>query len=522
MPSHAHRYLAFDFGAESGRAILATLTMETSPAHPAPTPPGMPPSAGMSPPLPTLTLHELHRFPTHNGRLQGTLQWNLLALWEDVKTGLRAAARELKGQPLDGIGVDTWGVDFGLLDNRGQLLANPVHYRDARTDGHLEKVFAKLPRDKVFAATGIQFMQLNTLFQLHALQEQDPNLLARAAHLLFMPDLFHYLLSGTIANELTIASTSQMLDPHTRTWNKQLLDALRIPHHFLGKIIPPGTNVGTLLPDLAKETGLSPNTPIIAPGGHDTASAVAAVPLSSNNKSWCYLSSGTWSLMGVESPDPVVNEQTLKLNYTNEQGADDKVRLLKNIMGLWLVQETRRDLQRHDRDYSYAELTSLASAEPPLRTILNTWDPRFASPGDFLAKIRAYATETHQTIPATPGAFVRACLDSLALAYRLVLGNLETLTSRRIDTIHIVGGGTQNELLNQLTADACQRTVFAGPIEATALGNVIIQALATHTIPTLAKGREIIANSFPLKTYAPQNTDLYANASKLFETLATP
>jgi rhamnulokinase len=342
-----------------------------------------------------------------------------------------------------------------------------------------------------------------------------------------MPDLFHYLLSGTMANELTIASTSQMLDPHSRTWNTKLLDALGIPHHFLGKIIPPGTQVGTLLPDLAKDTGLSPNTPIIAPGGHDTASAVAAVPVAEGTQGWCYLSSGTWSLMGVESPDPVVNAQTLMLNYTNEQGIGEragtsKVRLLKNIMGLWLVQETRRDLQRQGKDLSYAELTTLAAAEPPLRTILNTWDPRFAAPGDFLNKIRAYARETNQPVPETPGQYVRACLDSLALAYRLVLGNLETLTSRRIDTIHIVGGGTQNELLNQLTADACQRTVFAGPIEATALGNFIIQALATHTIPTLAKGREIIANSFPLKTYAPQNTDLYANASKLFETLATP
>lgn len=494
------RFLAFDFGAESGRAILATI------------------DAGK------ISLRELHRFPSHNGRLQGTFQWNLVALWEDIKAGLRAAAQT--GERIDGIGVDTWGVDFGLLDANGRVIGNPVHYRDARTDGALDAVFAVVPRDKVFAATGIQFMQLNTLFQLFALTRSGWPLEGAAKRLLFMPDLFHYLLSGRAANELTIASTSQMLDPRTRTWNLDLLKSLGIPAHWLGEIVPPGTKLGGLLPDIAAETGLPAGTPIIAPATHDTASAVAAVPVAEGTEGWCYLSSGTWSLMGVESPVPVVDERTLKANFTNEQGANNQVRLLKNIMGLWLVQETRRDLIRRAGGkadgFDYATLTKLAAEAEPLRTVLDPWHAPFAAPGDFLNKIETHARQTGQSVPSTPGQYVRACLDSLALAYRLVLETLEELTGKPITTVHIVGGGTKNELLSQLTADATRRRVVAGPVEATALGNAITQALGLGVIPSLAAGRKLIADSFELQTFTPKNPTAFDTAYAKFKQIATP
>lgn len=473
------RFLAFDFGAESGRAIVAEI------------------SGGR------VTLDEVHRFPSHNGRLQGTLQWNLLGLWEEIKTGLRNAS---KRGPVDGVGVDTWGVDFGLIDGSGRVMGNPIHYRDSRTDDVMEKVFGRVPREEVFAATGIQFMQLNTLFQYWALHQQPPAGFAEAKHLLFMPDLFHYLMSGKVANELTIASTSQMLDPKTKTWAAGMLGKLGLRTDLLGEIVMPGTKLGGILPEVARETGFTAGTPVIAPGTHDTASAVAAVPVTADQDGWCYLSSGTWSLMGVETDTPVIDERTLALNYTNELGVGGKVRLLKNIMGLWLVQETRRDMIRRGAEYDYAQLTQMAAAEPGLKTILDTWHGPFATPGDFMTKIETYARQTGQDVPTSPGAFVRACLDSLALSYRAVVERLEQLTGKPITTIHIVGGGTKNQLLNQLTADATGRKVVTGPIEATALGNVLTQAIGVGAVGSLAEARKIIAESFDVQVYEPRDT----------------
>lgn len=487
------RFLAFDFGAESGRAIIATFSPDA------------------------IDLQEVHRFPTHQGRLQGTLQWNLLALWEEIKTGLRKAAAT--GHTFDGIGADTWGVDFGLLDSKGKVLGNPVHYRDSRTDGVMESVLEQVGPESLYNQTGIQFMFFNTLFQLAALKSQG--LPQEAIRLLFMPDLFHYLLSGRAANELTIASTSAMIDPRTRRWAQPLLKQLGLPEGWLTEIVPPGTRLGTLLPAVAADTGLAPNTPVIAPATHDTASAIAAVPVTQTTGDWAYLSSGTWSLLGVETDQPILSSDALRLNYTNELGAGNKVRFLKNIMGLWLVQETRRDLARRGTELDYPELTRLAGGEKGLDLLMSSWHPPLARPGDFLQKIDEYAAATNQLKPAGPGGYVRACLDSLALSYRTTLDDLEHLTSKKITTLHIVGGGTKNELLNQMTADATGRTVIAGPTEATAIGNALTQALGSGALASLAAARALVAKSFPLKTYRPQNPAPYEKALPRFRELCS-
>jgi rhamnulokinase len=499
----ANRFLTFDFGAESGRAILATLDGQR------------------------MHLEELHRFPTHNGHLQGRFQWDLVGLWNEIKKGLRAASH--KGS-IDSIGVDTWGVDFGLLDSAGRVINNPTHYRDARTEGMVEKVFSVFPREKVFNSTGIQFMQINTLYHLYSLVVNNAWELSVAKRMLFMPDLFHYLLSGVAANELSIASTSQMLNPRTRTWSDELFSALKLPRHLLADPVAPGTKIGGITFDVAAETGLLDGTPVVAPASHDTASAVVAVPYTGPANAgagggWCYLSSGTWSLMGVETPTPVVDDRTLRMNFTNELGAAGQVRLLKNIMGLWLVQETRRDLARRGPDYEYAELTRLAAEaggvadNAPHAPVLDSWHPPFGSPGDFISKIQSHAKSTCQPIPETPGQLVRACLDSLALSYRLVADRLETLTGKPITTIHIVGGGTKNLLLNQLTADATGRTVITGPVEATALGNALSQAMGLGIVKDLHHARQISASSFELQTYHPKNTANWTPAYEKFKSL---
>lgn len=467
------RYLAFDFGAESGRAILGRL------------------DGGK------LTLEEKHRFANPMGSMRGRLQWDLLAQWQEIKKGLR----NIQGTRLDGVGVDTWGVDFGLLDAQGDILGNPTMYRDPVTEGMMEDVFSVVPRPTVFERTGIQFMPFNTLYQLRALVKHKSPRLAAASKLLFMPDLFNYLLTGVAKSEFSIATTSQMYDPRQRAWASDMLEKLGIPTRILPQIIPTGTLVGPLLDDVARECGIEP-VPVIAPGGHDTASAVVSVPASDGN--WCYISSGTWSLMGVELPEPLINEQTLAFNYTNEGGFGGSIRFLKNIMGLWLVQECRRHFVREGYDHSYAELTQMAERAMPFEVLIDPNDAPFGTPGDMPAKIDAFCRRTNQTPPGTRGAYVRACLDSLAMKYRQTLEGLQTLLGRSIDVIHIVGGGTQNELLNQLTADACGKPVVAGPIEATAIGNILVQAIATGALPSLDAARQVVRDSFPLKRYEPR------------------
>ena len=487
MHESAHRFLAFDFGAESGRSILATL------------------AAGK------LTLEQTHRFPNPNGTMKGQLQWDLLGQWEQIKIGLRHTAAKLgDGQALDGIGVDTWGVDYGLIDPDGRLLGNPVCYRDARTDGMMDLAFSIVPKRELYAATGLQFMQFNTLFQLLAQVTERDRMLAAARAILFMPDLFNYLLAGIARAESSIASTSQLVDPRTGDYAHEVLKALKIPTRLLPPIVPSGTVLGPLLPEVASECGIAATTPVIATCGHDTAAAVAAVPAMSG--SWAYLSSGTWSLMGVELDAPLIDDKAFNYNYTNEGGFGGTTRFLKNIMGLWLVQECRREFERQGRAYDYATLTDLAAKSTAFASVVDVNERRFLSPGEMPQKIEAYCRETNQPVPADDGAFVRCCLDSLALEYRRTMDGLEDVLGHPIDVLHIVGGGTQNKLLNQLAADATRKLVLAGPIEATAIGNVLVQAIAVGAIPSLAAGRQIVADSFPLDRYEPKGDveDAYA------------
>jgi rhamnulokinase len=477
----ARNFLAFDLGAESGRVVLGTLENGR------------------------LTLQERHRFANPMGRMNGHLYWNLLAQWEELKTGMRNAGVEQHGEQktpvtLHGIGVDTWGVDFGLLSESGEVLGNPFNYRDSRTDGMMELAFSRVPREEIFEATGVQFMQLNSLYQLMALKETDPAALNCAGTLLFVPDLFNYLFTGVRKCEFSIASTSQFYDPRKKTWAKGMLEKLGLPTKILPEIVPSGTILGPLRADIAQECGVG-EVPVIAPACHDTASAVAAVPAEGND--WCYISSGTWSLMGVEIPEPIVNAKSLQYNYTNEGGVGGTIRFLKNIMGLWLVQECRRHFRREGYDHSYAELTQMAQRSKPLVALINPDHKSFLSPGEMPVKIEEFCRQTGQRPPNTRGEFVRTCLDSLALTYRKTLEGMEDVLGRKVGVIHIVGGGSQNELLNQITADACNRPVVAGPIEATAIGNILVQAMATGDIKSLAEARKVVLESFEVKRYEP-------------------
>ena len=474
-------FVALDLGAESGRAVLGRL------------------GGGK------LTLEEKHRFANTPVRMNGHLHWNVLSLWDDLKTGLRkAAASDASGRSaIHGIGVDTWGVDFGLIARNGEVLGNPYQYRDSRTDGMLDKAFAIAGRERIFQATGIQFMQINSLYQLLSMRLSRSPLLEVADTLLFMPDLFNYLFTGQRKSEFSIASTSQMYDPRKKTWATDLLKALDLPTQILAEIVPSGTIIGPLLKDVAEECGVG-QLPVIAPGCHDTASAVAAVPAEGND--WCYISSGTWSLMGVELPEPVINDKSLKYNYTNEGGVGGSIRLLKNIMGLWLVQECRRQWQKEGQEYSYAELTKMAEQAKGFGAVVNPDDGPFLAPGDMPRKIDQFCRKTHQPVPVGHSQFVRTCLESLALTYRRTIDGLEDILGRRIGVIHIVGGGSRNELLNQMTADACGRRVVAGPVEATSMGNILVQAMAIGEVKSLADARTIVRHSFDVQRFEPQDT----------------
>ncbi|HEV2293924.1 MAG TPA: rhamnulokinase family protein [Tepidisphaeraceae bacterium] len=484
-------FLAFDLGAESGRAVLGTLDNGR------------------------LTLEEKHRFANPTGRMNGHLHWNLLAQWEELKTGLKNAA---SGPPLTGLGVDTWGVDYGLIGPVGNVLGNPYHYRDSRTDGVMERAFAKVPREQIFQATGIQFMQLNTLYQLMAMREQNSQALEIAQTLLFMPDLFNFLFTGVRKSEFSIATTSQMYDPRQRDWARPMLEQLGIPTRILPEIVPSGTIIGPLSDDVAEECGVGP-LPVIAPACHDTGSAVAAVPVEETGDDWCYISSGTWSLMGVELAEPVINERSLRYNYTNEGGVGGTFRFLKNIMGLWLVQECRRQFKKEGYEHTYAELTQMAGRAKGLAALIDPDHAPFLTPGEMPQKIDRFCEMTKQPKPGNRGDYVRTCLDSLALTYRRTLEGLEDILGRRINTIHIVGGGTQNELLSQMTADACNRVVIAGPVEATGIGNILVQAMATGDVKSLADARAIVRNSFDVKRYEPRETKRWDEAYARFRSL---
>jgi rhamnulokinase len=485
-------YLAFDLGAESGRAMLGTVTADR------------------------IAVEELHRFPNTPVRVFQALYWDTLRLWHEIQRGLAIAGRERR-LSLAGIGIDTWGVDFALLGPDGALTDNPRHYRDARTDGVMQKVFAIVPRAEVFAQTGIQFMQLNSLYQFYALKLAGSPALASARTLLFIPDLLNYWLTGVARSERTIASTSQFYNPRTKTWAADLLERLGLPTHILPEIVDPCTRLGVLLPDVAGAAGLDA-VPVYATGCHDTASAVAAVP-AAEGANWCYISSGTWSLMGAELDEPVINEQVLAQNLTNEIGAGGTVRFLKNIAGLWPLQECRRAWALGGREHSYEELARLAGEAKPFSAIMNP--DAFLEPGDMPRKIAEHCRNSGQKEPETPSEFTRTILEGLALRYRQVLESLETLVGRRFDVIHIVGGGSRNALLNQFAADATGRTVVAGPSEATAIGNVLIQAMGAGDLGSLGEARALVRRSFPLETYEPKSTADWDRAYHRYEALVS-
>jgi rhamnulokinase len=490
--AQAKRFLAFDLGAESGRAVVGAL-------------------AGGR-----IALEAIHRFPTGGTEVLGTLYWDVLHFHNNIRQGLALCAERF-GRELGGIGIDTWGVDFGLFDRDGRLVANPVHYRDARTDGMMDEAFRRVSRDEIFRETGIQFMQLNTIFQLFSLVARRSPWLDAASRVILMPNIFTYFLTGNPAVEFTHATTTQLYNPRTRRWSERLLDALGIRRDIMPDVIQPGTVIGPLRRRIAEEAGLG-EVDVIAPACHDTGSAVAAVP-ASGGEDWAYLSSGTWSLMGIELREPIINDEALRFNVTNEGGVAGTFRFLKNISGLWMVQECRRVWAREGEKYTYEQLTQLAAEARPFAAFLDPDDPAFLNPDDMPAAIARFCERTGQAPPATRGEFVRCALESLALRYRDVLRNIQRISGRAIRVLHIVGGGSRNRLLNQFTADATGVPVIAGPAEATALGNVLMQAIASGDIASLEEGRAVIRASVELETFEPRDTAQWDEAHARFASL---
>ncbi|MGA2863625.1 MAG: rhamnulokinase [Verrucomicrobiota bacterium] len=490
-------YLAIDLGAESGRVMAGLWNGKT------------------------IQLEEIHRFPNGPVHLAGSMRWDVIRLWAEIQNGLGLAARKY-GPAIVSVGADTWGVDFVLLSRHDEMVGQPYHYRDARTNGMMEKAFQQVPRAEIFAQTGLQFMQLNTLFQLLAIKENTPELLTAADCLLLMPDFVHWALCGSRVVEFTNGTTTQCLHPLTRNWARGLLKKFGLPTRIFPKVVPPGTELGALRPGVAERTGLG-KVKVVAPPTHDTASAVAGVPTANTGQAnWAYLSSGTWSLMGAEVPQACLSPRALEINMTNEGGLDGTYRLLKNIMGLWLVQQCKRAFDARSRKYEYGELAQLAGQAPALRALVNPDDSRFLNPPDMPQAIQDFCVETKQPAPKTEGELVRCAYESLALKYRQVLGWLEELTGQRIEVIHIVGGGSQSEMLNQFTADACQRPVVAGPVEATALGNLLVQVRASGELASLAEMREVIRQSSEVKPCQPGPAAPWEEASASFAELQQP
>jgi rhamnulokinase len=444
----------------------------------------------------------------------------VLRLFWEVKQGVGMSIQRF-GRDIASMGLDTWGVDFALLDRDDRLIGNPYHYRDPRTDGMMEEAFRRVPRAEIFERTGIQFMQLNTLYQLLSMALGGSAELESAHRLLMMPDLLNFWLTGRKVCELTEATTSQLYDPRAGDWARHMLDRLGIPSHILSEVVPPGAVLGPLLPSVAEEVGLS-DVPVIVPACHDTGSAVAAVPFGPAPERGCYISSGTWSLMGVEVSEPVITPQSLEYNFTNEGGVRSTFRLLKNIMGLWLVQECRRVWAREGESYSYDELTQMADRAVPFSAVVNPDDPVFLHPADMPAEIRGFCARTGQPVPEDKGAMVRCVLESLALTYRSTLEKLEAILGRELEVIHIVGGGSRNRLLSQFTADATQRPVLAGPVEATAIGNVLMQALAVREFASLEEARAVVRSSFDVVHYQPGDPAPWDRAYERFCELAAP
>lgn len=469
------KFLAFDLGAESGRAVLGDLQDDK------------------------IRLTETARFANKPQSINGHWHWDTRALFNAMLDGLAATARQ--HPDLLSLGCDSWGVDFVTLDSKDQLLGEPYCYRDSRTDGLLEQAFQRVPKNEIYEETGIQFMALNTLYQFLAVTLGHGPKWAEVRSCLMMADYFHFLFSGKKAAEISLASTSQAYNPRTKAWSQKLLGKFGVPDGVLPGIVPSGARLGTLLPSIAQKSGAPAGLQVIAPCSHDTGCAVAAVP--AEGARWAYLSCGTWSLLGVELTEPLISAESRELGFTNEIGFNGTVRFLKNITGLWIVQECRRDWEERGEKHDYAALTRLAERAKPFGSIINPEDERFLKPGAMPEKIAVFCRETKQPVPASPGEVIRCALESLALEYRKALDQLEQVLKFRIEKLHIVGGGIQNTLLCQLTADAIGRPVIAGPAEATAAGNCLIQASALGHVKDFAHLRRIVRNSFALREYQP-------------------
>lgn len=480
------RVLAFDFGASSGRAIIGCFDGDK------------------------ITLEEVHRFSNDPVSVGGTVYWDVLRLFYEIKQGIIKA--KIAGG-FDSIGIDTWGVDFGLIDSEGKLMENPVHYRDARTVGLVDEAFKTMPKEKLYGITGIQFMELNTLFQLISLKKYRPWMLERADKMLFMPDLFGYMLTGKMCAEYSIASTSQLIDLDKRTWSKEILDAFGIKESVFAPLVQPGTVLGELSKEICEECGVDP-VPVISVCGHDTQSAITSVPCEDGD--FAFLSSGTWSLFGTELDKPIVNETSMNINITNEGGFDGSTGFLKNIIGLWLIQESRRQWKREGKEYSYADLEKLALAAEPFKCFIDPDAPEFVPHGNIPERVREFCRKTGQFVPETVGEIMRCIYESLAMKYRLTFEKLRECTERDYPVIHVIGGGTKDGLLCQMTANSCDRTVKAGPIEATVMGNVAVQLMSDGSVKNIGQARKIVADSSELKTFEPKDTDKWAGAYEDF------
>lgn len=487
-------YLGVDLGAESGRVMAGRWD-----GH-------------------QLRLEELHRFGNGGVWVGDTLRWDILRLWSEIQNGLAVAGRRFGGQIVS-VGVDTWGVDFVLLSKSQELLGLPYHYRDGRTRGVMGEVLKRIPRERIFAATGLQFMEINTLFQLLAYRDKNPELLAAADCLLLIPDFLNWCLSGERVCEFTNATTTQFFDPTARTWANGLLQELELPSRILPCVVPPGTRLGPLRSQVAAQAGLG-QVQVVAPATHDTGSAVAAVPTAHTGApSWAYISSGTWSLMGLEVQQAILNPRSLELNLTNEGGIEGTYRLLKNIMGLWLLQQCKRSFEKQGSSQSYESLVALAGSSAPLRSLVDPDHASFLSPEDMPTALQAFCRRTNQAVPQTQGELVRCVLESLALKYALTLEGLESLVGTRVEVIHVVGGGSRNEFLNQFTADACGRPVLAGPVEATVLGNLLVQVKAQGELASLVELRDVVRRSSDLKSFEPRGDGAWAEAKGRFRSL---
>jgi rhamnulokinase len=462
-------YLAVDLGAESGRVVLGRFDGRR------------------------VSLEEVHRFPNAPVRLPDGLHWDVLRIFGEVKDGV---AKAMRGQEIEGVGVDSWGVDFGLLDRDGALVSNPYHHRDARTEGMMEEAFGLVPKEDIYDLTGIQFLPINTLYQLLAMRGSP--LLEVAETLLLIPDLINFWLTGEKACEYTNATTTQLLDLKAGEWSGDLLERLDLAAHVLPAIVQPATELGPLLPEVAEEVGAGPL--VFAVASHDTASAVVAIPAQADD--FAYISSGTWSLVGVETQEPVVTPEAMEANFTNEGGFGGRTRFLKNVMGLWILQECRRQWAREGHEYSYEELARLAE-DAPSGPLVDPDHPEFLGPGNMASRVQGFCKKTGQTPPEEPAAIARCVFESLALKYGHAIEQAQSLTGRTIGSINVVGGGAQNDLLCQLTADASGLPVVAGPVEATAMGNVMVQAFAQNRVGSLEEIRAAVRDSFEASTYEP-------------------